>query len=611
MLLALLLLILVGCVGFGTLRLAGVAKGPLGLGLAPAVGLAVLGVVATWCGFLRLPPPLPGLVLLAVLLAGAAATVQAGGALGGALWSVGRQQRPALAFLALAMGVPCLTLATAFAGVQAPLSTHDGAFHVETIQAMRSGFGWAGWYPPGLAALFGATLQDLPWVDTAAGAFQLSLGLSLVAPLLVFGLGLATWHDPLVAALAALMAAVTYLYGYFVHIWSGWPQQIGLLLLVGLWTCALAYLDRPSPRWAAVAGLLVGSIILTHGTELFSAVIILLALLVARWRRMDWRRLPLTLGVLVLVALVCAGPYLPNVLAFARGGGASVAGLEDAGALDQVTRTSTALGNLGAFGVEALGMDAPLRIILLGAGAWWVMRRGVGRSTLAIGGMFFGLALLFGFGNDSPLVRQVYAVTYPWGLMYRLLMVCSVAAALLGAAGGVALTRHLRGRVGARLARAGRVGLGFWVVLSTWALAVFVAIPVPSVSSFGPDDGRAMDWLRQHAEPGALVANDGFADAGIWVPAKTGLRIVASRTVSSGSDGALVLDNIARLDQVPQAQAAACALGVRYVYRGGQNTRWQARQFPPLEALRASAALHEVFTSGETAIFQARLVCPG
>ena len=46
---------------------------------------------------------------------------------------------------------------------------------------------------------------------------------------------------------------------------------------------------------------------------------------------------------------------------------------------------------------------------------------------------------------------------------------------------------------------------------------------------------------------------------------------------------------------------------VRYVYRGAQNSAWQERQFPPLEVLRASGGLEEVFSSGEAAVFRTRL----
>ena len=96
------------------------------------------------------------------------------------------------------------------------------------------------------------------------------------------------------------------------------------------------------------------------------------------------------------------------------------------------------------------------------------------------------------------------------------------------------------------------------------------------------------------------------------MPFKTGLAIVADRTTPFEPSRQLVLDNIAHLDQVPAAAAAACALHVEYVYYGAKNTSWKPRSFPPPDVLRASAALQEVFAAGDAAIFRIRVgQCPG
>jgi hypothetical protein len=67
-----------------------------------------------------------------------------------------------------------------------------------------------------------------------------------------------------------------------------------------------------------------------------------------------------------------------------------------------------------------------------------------------------------------------------------------------------------------------------------------------------------------------------------------------------------VLANIGQLERVADA---TCALHVRYVYRGSHESVWEPRHFPPLDQLRASTALEEVFTSGEAAIFRVHLPC--
>jgi hypothetical protein len=187
---------------------------------------------------------------------------------------------------------------------------------------------------------------------------------------------------------------------------------------------------------------------------------------------------------------------------------------------------------------------------------------------------------------------------------------------MVAAVGGVHVATWLRVRSAGwsqreRLARAGRVGVLAWLVLSTWALVVFVSIPVSAVSSYSADDAAAMAWLRANAAPGSVVANDGFADAGIWIPYKAGLPIILRRTATA-EEAAMaqpVIDNIAQLDSVPAATAAACALNVGYVYYGAKNTAWQKRTFPPPEQMKASPALRTLFTRGGAVVFGVRLNC--
>jgi hypothetical protein len=201
-------------------------------------------------------------------------------------------------------------------------------------------------------------------------------------------------------------------------------------------------------------------------------------------------------------------------------------------------------------------------------------------------------------------------------------MMVSVALNLLGAMGGVRLVQRFgawtaqRRRIGPRLVRASRV-LGLtWLVLSTAALVLAMTIPRGEVSTSSPDDAAALAWLRQHAQAGQRLANDGYADAGIWAPYKAGVPIVMPRSpVTDGSlpERQLVLAHVADLDATPDTRVAACALSVGYVYHGAQppTDGWEERQFPPLEVLRSSPALQEVFRSGEAVVFQTHLRCAG
>src|SRR5207302_11393302 len=111
--------------------------------------------------------------------------------------------------------------------------------------------------------------------------------------------------------------------------------------------------------------------------------IVLAVLAAANWRRIDWRRLvPHAFGALVL-ALVCAAPYLPALLHWAGGGGAYSAGYEVGSALEHGA-TNSAAQLLGLFAVAALGVDLPVRIVLVTFGLAWALRCRVGFTVLAI-----------------------------------------------------------------------------------------------------------------------------------------------------------------------------------------------------------------------------------
>ena len=146
---------------------------------------------------------------------------------------------------------------------------------------------WADWYPPGTSASFAAALQLLPWLDTALGTFSLGIAASLLAPLIVFGLGVAVLRNLPMASAGALFVSVTYLYPYFPQVWSGWPLLLSMVMAVGVWIVAVEYVERPSWQWAALGGLLLGATVLVHGSELYTLVIVLL---VVAWRTGgDWR----------------------------------------------------------------------------------------------------------------------------------------------------------------------------------------------------------------------------------------------------------------------------------------------------------------------------------
>jgi hypothetical protein len=370
----------------------------------------------------------------------------------------------------------------------------------------------------------------------------------------------------------------------------------------------------------------LGGIVLVHGTELYTTALILLVVALASWRRLDWLALARHLVLALVVALVIAAPYLPNLVQWAGDGGASSVGLAEGRALEGNAVPIVGNNWFAVFLAEALGIDLPIRLALVAVGFWWAFRRRTGRSLVAVGLVFLGVTLVFTGLNTLLTVRQVYAATFPWGMHYRMLMLVAIAQALLSAAGFIALRRLILERLGAwpawtaapqptwarRVRRLGRMLVLTWGVLSLAALTYALTIPTRLVDGYSAeDDAVAMRWLRANVRPDQMVVNDGFADAGVWAPYKAGVAIVLPRIVTDNSLEArmLVVRNIGQLDRVPEAMQAACALGVGYVYVGAKVSEWDVRRFPPRVELRNSGTLEEVFVSGGAVVFRVLLDC--
>jgi hypothetical protein len=607
---AVLLCLVVLIAGFVFLRAVGLAASPLALGLAAPAGLATLVVISSWGVFVGLPAPGGGILVLLTSLTGSVLAIAERDALMIATRKLWCDQRHACGVLAAALAVPTITLGVALAGAQVPLSPHDGAYHAQVIDGYRSGSHWLDWYPPGTAVLFGSVLQLMPWLDTAQGSLELGEALTLLGVLAVFGLGSAVWRNHLAGSLAALFLSLTYLFPYFPQFWSGWPLAMSLILVIGLWTVALSYVHGPNWGWAVLAGLLVGAIVLVHGTELYTAAILLVVTLLARWQRMKWSALARHLSLALPVAIVVAAPYLPILLHWAGGGGAYLAGIEDT----QVpSSASSAVAGPSLYVVrfiEAMGIDLPLRVLLVAAGAIWAFRHRQGRSAVVIGFLFVAITSAFTFLSSWPVVTQAFAATFPWGQQYRVFMLLAIVQSLLAAAGTLSIVCLLASWPN-RARRAAPLVGATWLVLATWAITFYVSIPAGLVVGYSADDAAAMAWLRTNAEPGT-VANDGFADAGIWAPYKAGIEVLTPRALldpASSADRALVNANLARLEESPAAAQAACRLRVHYVYHGARVSGWDERRFPTTQALRASRALQEVFRQGEAVVFLIQLSC--
>ncbi|MGI9146694.1 MAG: DUF6541 family protein [Chloroflexota bacterium] len=579
------------------------------LTLAPAAGLALVAVAASWAMAFGLP--LSAAVAAVVGIAAVIALRRPGPP------PPSRAEPLTLGLLAIAPAVPAALLGFAFAGLDVPVSNHDGVFHVETVDALRRGVGFETWYPRGYHASVAAVLGFTPWVDSARGTAEASEGITILAPLAVFGLGRSLGARPRLAAVAAIFQALTFIYPYDFHIWGGWPLGMGVVLLLGVWTAVLAWLERPSAGLAAVVGLLGGAIVLAHGTEIYSMSLGLVVITVARVRHIKWRQLGIQLPLAVGLGAALASPYLQVLVGWARGGGASEVGssqllnavadpeLQGGGLLVQLA--------LGAVGATSF-VDLPVRAVLIAIGmrlAWAGLARWLWLVVV-------GVLLTFAFVSN-PLLERVFVVTYPWLADQRLLQVACVFASLL-AAGGLLTTfdglANLRKRMALSHRRSAR-----WVSIAAGLLALFLAegsgvsiykrLALASDSTFTHDDRSVMEWLHQHARPGEILANDSAVDAGIWAPYKAGVPLVLPRS-ASGEDAdrrQSVLNQIADLESAPEAEAEACHLGVRYVYYGAHLYGYEEHHFPPPAVLARSPGLQEAFHSGNAVVFQTRLAC--
>jgi hypothetical protein len=587
----------------------------LPLSVAPLSGLAGIAVLTASCVALGAPPVVTSGVVAVLGLSGVGIAI----ATSSRLLREARSCRLPLLILAAAVALPALVLGSALAGVEAPVSTHDGAFHVETIDALRHGVYIPTWYPLGFHASVAAVLGLAPWLDTARGTPELAIGLAVLAPVAVFSLGLTLGLDVLVAAMAAAILSLTWTYPYDYHLWGGWPQGMGILLLLGLWIAALRWIQRPTPGWAVFGGVCAGAIVLSHGTEVYSGVLGLAVIAIARGRHIDVKRLAWQLPLALAVALLAAAPYLPTLFGWFSGGAATGAGEAIA---DYTAANPEDMGHgdwlqfvLGVTGAAAF-IDLPVRVALIVLGVV-SMRRG--RLAIALWATILALLLIVDFVNLPP-VRTVFITTYPWLVDHRPRQIAVVFASLLAAGGLATCVRYVaawRPRLVHRPGVWRRVALACVLVAAFLAEGSGVSVykrltqTVGELGVYSADDGAAMAWLQRNARAGDVLVNDNASDAGIWAPYKADMPILLPRS-GSGAQTEMrqgILEHVSDLNAAPTARAAACALHVGYVYSGARPLAFDEHQLPERATLELAPGLEEVFSSGDAAVFRIHLPC--
>ena len=319
----------------------------------------------------------------------------------------------------------------------------------------------------------------------------------MLAPLALFALGLGIGLRPLEASVGALVLALTYIFPYDNHVWGGWPLSMSIVLLLGLWAVAAYWITHPRAGLAVVGGLLAGAIVLTHGTEVYSAIVGLAVIAAVRWRCIQPARLVRHLPLAVACTLLVAMPYLTALFTWTSSGGASGAGLA---ALDDIAAHPEAGAGgdwlefvLGVTGAGSF-VDLPLRAVLLGIGA-----RGRHMRVVVVAWAIFSAVLFAVSFLDLPPVRWLFAVTFPWLVHHRPPQMVVLFASLL-IASGVATTIgwlwSLRARLAPhphawrRLAVVSGILLAFFAEGSAISIYKTLDQVIVEQNVFSPDDPR-------------------------------------------------------------------------------------------------------------------------
>jgi hypothetical protein len=584
------------------LRLLGVRE----WALAPAMGLAVLAVASVWGAAFGAPSWVSG-VLLAALVAVGVQRLDL------------RKNRRLLAVLAAAALLPLLLLGVAFAGIEVPVSNHDGAFHVETIEALRHGVQPPMWYPIGFHTSVAALLALTPWIDSARGTLEVAQGLAILTPLCVFGLGISLGVRPMVAATASVIQAITFLFPYDYQLWGGWPLGMGILLALGLWSVALRWTAQPSVRLAVLGGLLAGAIVLTHGTEVYTGLLGLLVIAAVRARQVDLRALAPHLAVAIGLAAILAGPYLPSLFGWASTGAATAVASAN---LDYALANPEMQGKadwlqfaLGVTGASAL-VDLPIRLALLAAGLWYRPARTLVALWLVFTVLLFAVDFL-----SIALLDRIFILTFPWLVDHRPRQIAVILASLIeagGLAAGWSVVQGWRPRLALHPHAWRRVALAAALIVGLTAESGAVSIykrlaqGIYEQNLYSADDVAAMAWLREHVGPDEIVLNNRSSDAGIWAPYKADVTILLPRNATSAMAQVRepIVENVLNLGAAPSAGAAACALGVNYLYRGALAwTEDEPTNMPTRLELDQAVDLQAVFRSGQAVVFRIKHAC--
>jgi 4-amino-4-deoxy-L-arabinose transferase-like glycosyltransferase len=175
------------------------------------------------------------------------------------------------------------------------------------------GFGRPTWDQPLLIYGIAATLKLLPFSEAS---IRLPMALAgVVDVLLMFFIARLVFRSDALAAAAAALLALTP--AHFIHARMATDFQLWTPFVLGWLLALLLFLDRGSPRYLFIAGVLLGAGIYGYvGAYLFAPLSALLTCLALLARREPLSRLAVFVGGLVLPTVVCLPWMLRSPLPF-------------------------------------------------------------------------------------------------------------------------------------------------------------------------------------------------------------------------------------------------------------------------------------------------------
>lgn len=402
----------------------------------------------------------------------------------------------------------------------------------------------------GTAAFVVAVLPGLPWTNLPWGGLALVAGVALMPALLILALEIPA-HG----------------------VWAGVLLAVGVVGAFGV-----------------------------HSSEVVSALVIGVPMVLANGVRTRWRRSALGALAAVAVAVVLLLPVLP----YLGGGLAERTGHNPGRATDMVKAVHDIWFSLvSAAQVDGRwgGVQAWLVFwvtLLLAIGVWAARRSG---PLMAMLGGSVALAVLAWFClRDNP---TALGIATPWySNAYRIMSTLAVPLAVFL---GVGVARAVAARVRAV------------AVLVVAAVASLVAVPAAALSAvlgegtyyyYSPvtsSDRVVYAWLAAHVHPGQRVLNDSF-DGSMWMYTIAGVAPVFGPKSDmwkspQWQERWYLLDHAAQIATDSYERELAGKYGVRYIIVGDRVIGGLTRQLDP-KALAASPALRKVFSSGGAEVFE-------